>query len=81
VISVTAHGGVLYEGFDLIGLTIAELEELLDSEADDQGEPVEFDDGDVQVPYDFFDFGLQVWTVDDVVVSVICLDYGEDYDA
>ncbi|GAB4370190.1 MAG: hypothetical protein Kow00114_30420 [Kiloniellaceae bacterium] len=78
LVSVTAYEGVIYDGVDLIGLTIGDLEEHLGCPADEDGDPVEYDSGEVQVPHEFFDFGLQVWTVDDEVVSVSCLDYREE---
>ncbi len=80
LVSATARGGVTYKGAELVGLTIADLESLLGCCADDIGDAVEYDDGEVQTPYDFNDLGLQVWTVDDKVVTVSCLDYREEDD-
>ncbi len=78
LVSVTAHKGVFYKGVDIVGLRISELESLLGGPADDCGPAVEYESGEVQTPYDYFEFGLLVWTVAEKVVSVSCLDYRED---
>lgn len=77
LVSVTACQGVIYKGVDLVGLRIGELEGLLGCPADDTGPALKYDNGEVRTPYDFFEFGLQVWTDDGVVVSVSCLDHRE----
>lgn len=73
LVSVTAHADVSFQGTELIGLTLAELERVLGCKADETGEPVLYDDGDIQTPHDFFDHGLQVWTRDGRVISLSCL--------
>ncbi|WP_193368239.1 HEAT repeat domain-containing protein [Pelagibius marinus] len=78
LVCVTGYKGVIYKGVDLVGLTLAELEKLLGCPPDDIGPTVEYENGEVQTAYDFDDFGLGVWTADDKVVSVSCLDYRED---
>lgn len=78
LISVTVRKGAFYKGVDIVGLRISELDSLLGCSADDCGPAVEYDSGEAQTPYDYFEFGLQVWTVAEKVVSVSCLDYRED---
>lgn len=78
LVSMTAHQGVIYKGVDLVGLRIADLEGLLGCRADDTGTAVEYENGEVRTPSDFFEFGLQVWTSNGIVVSASCLDYREE---
>jgi len=62
-----------YVGINLIGLTLSELNKNLPNSSLNIGDYVEYDDGDIQIPYDFDELGLQVWLSNDKVVSIICL--------
>ena len=78
VISVTAYDEFCYEDKNIIGMSIDQLLDTLGDEADEVGESVEYDDGDVQTPYEFYDLGLQDWLSQDKVVSISCLSYEDD---
>jgi hypothetical protein len=63
-----------YKGINLIGLTLEEFNQQLSQFSAEIGEYVEFDNGDIQTPYDYDEVGLQVWLSNNKVVSVICMD-------
>lgn len=77
VVSITAYKEFIYNGKNVLGLTTMQLDQMLGCTADDIGEPVEYDDGDVKTPYDYFDLGLQVWASDGVITSVTCMSYDD----
>ena len=56
-------------------MNIIELVNILDCSADEVGESVIYDDGDIRTPYEYFDLGLQLWTSKQRVTSVSCLTY------
>lgn len=62
-----------YKGVNLIGLTLEELNQKLPQTRAEIDDCVEFDDGDIQTPYDYDELGLQVWLSNNRVVSIICL--------
>ena len=75
VVSISAYTEFFYCGYNVIGMTIHALTQLLDCKADDIGEPIEYEDGDIKISYDFVKVGLQVWCSEDVITSVTCLVY------
>lgn len=77
VVSITSYSKFLYEGTNIVGATMTQLAYILGCAADEVGDPVEYDDGDVKISYDYFDLGLQVWTSDDVITSATCLTYSD----
>lgn len=62
-----------YMGKNLIGLTLEELNQKLPNSAKEKGDSVEYEDGDIQTPYDYDDLGLQIWLSKNRVVSAICI--------
>lgn len=75
VVSITAYLEFKYDGKNIIGMTTMQVEQMLGCTADEIGDAVEYDDGDVKIPFDYFDLGLQVWASDGVVTSATCLSY------
>ena len=77
---VTSWSYFIFKGVNLIGKNMKDLETLLDSAADEEGEGVEYDDGDVRIPFTFTDLGLLVWMSDSLVASICCSDSHSDWD-
>ena len=77
IVSITTETELIYQGENLIGLTVEQVTSLLGRTADEIGESVEYEDGEIQTPYDFFDLGLQLWAESCNVVSASCLNYTE----
>ena len=75
VVSVTTYSEFLYKGQNLIGLNLFKLGELLGVAADEIGQPVEYEDGDIKTPYEYYELGLQVWVSDKHVTSISCTTY------
>lgn len=69
--SIFSYKELYYENTNLIGLSLSEFQKLL--QVDDVGHVEEYDLGD-EVPqfvYQFDDIGVQVWTKQDKVVTII----------
>ncbi|RLA51907.1 MAG: hypothetical protein DRR42_09045 [Gammaproteobacteria bacterium] len=75
VISITAYREFLYKGRNLVGTNLIELDGLIDAKADEVGQPVEYEDGDIKTPYEYFGLGLQVWVSKNRVTSISCMSY------
>ncbi|MCZ4281965.1 hypothetical protein O4H49_14330 [Kiloniella laminariae] len=67
-----------YKGTNIIGLSIQSVPRLLGCNADEVGSGVEYDDGDIQYPYEFEDLGLRLWVRDNRVVSAAVTCYPDD---
>ena len=78
VVSITSYSEFFYKGQNLIGLGILELSKLFGVDPDEIGDPVEYEDGDIKQPFEYFDLGLQVWMSDGTVTSVSCMCYEEE---
>lgn len=75
VISITGYKVTSFKDHNLIGMSLIHLGEVLGVTADEVGDPVEFDDGDVKTSYDYFALGLQIWVSNGIVTSATCLSY------
>jgi len=75
VVSITAHKEFIYKEYNLIGLNLIKLGELLGVSADEVGMPVEYEDGEIRTPYEYSDLGLQVWITNKHVSSISCCTY------
>lgn len=75
VVSITAYRDFYYKHLNLISANIIELGAILGQVADEAGETVEFEDGDVKCCYDYTGLGLQVWASRGVITSATCLTY------
>jgi hypothetical protein len=75
VVSITAYREFHYKHLNLIGANIIELGAILGQIADEVGEAVEFEDGDVKSCYDFTELGLQIWASRGIITSATCLTY------
>lgn len=75
VVSITAYKEFFYKGQNLIGASIVKLGNLLGVKPDEIGQPVEYDDGDIKTPYEYFDLGLQIWVSNSCVTSASCMSY------
>lgn len=75
--SITSYREFYYKHVNLIGSSILELGTLIGKVADEAGESVEFEDGDVKSCYDYFDLGLQVWASRGIITSASCLTYDD----
>ncbi|WP_020592810.1 hypothetical protein [Kiloniella laminariae] len=67
-----------YKGINIIGLSIQNVPRLLGWNADEVGGGVEYDNSDVQYPYEFEDLGLRLWVKDSRVVSAAVTCYPDD---
>jgi hypothetical protein len=75
VVSITAYRDFYYKHLNLIGANIIGLGALLGQVADEVGEAVEYEDGDVKNCYDFTELGLQIWASRGIITSATCLTY------
>tara|TARA_R110000787_G_scaffold1497_7_gene6284 strand:- start:3058 stop:3480 length:423 start_codon:yes stop_codon:yes gene_type:complete len=75
VVSISAHKSFYYGIKNVLGMTIEQLEALLGCKADEIGNSVEYEDGDIQTPYDYSELGLVAWVSQDVIVNVVCTTY------
>lgn len=74
IVAIRSYSTFFYKGENLIGMSIIQAGRLLGRTADEIGAEVEYDDGDVQVSFDFINEGLQVWTSHGRVVSATCME-------
>jgi len=75
IVSISTYEELIYKDKNIIGIQKNDLVNVLGSEPDEVGDPVLFDDGDLQTSYDYFDLGLQLWISNGVVVSASCVNY------
>ena len=61
IVAITSYEFFFYKGENIIGKTIPEFEHLLEGSADEIGNSVVFDNGDVQTPYEYSALGLSLW--------------------
>lgn len=80
VVGVTSYESFFYDDKNLIGVPLRKLDEALGNTSDEIGEPVEYDNGEVHVPYEYSDLGLQVWVSEGKVVYISCLTYEDEND-
>ena len=73
IVAIRSSTDFYYQNENMIGMTIFQAGSLLGKIADEIGNEVEYDDGDTQVCFEFFDEGLQVWTSQGRIVSATCL--------
>ena len=71
--SISSSEYFCFKGDNLIGLTFNELNKKLPNAIHGIGEPVEYDDGDVQISYDYDELGLIIWVSNDIVVNATCI--------
>jgi hypothetical protein len=69
IVSITSYENFFYKNKNIIGMQVDQLSEILDCEPSEQGKPVLFEDGDIQTPFEYFHFGLQLWVSNEVVMS------------
>ena len=72
IICITSYRDFFYKNQNIIGINILLLGETLGVLPDEVGEPVEYEDGEVKTPREYFELGLQVWMSRNVVSSVSC---------
>lgn len=75
VVSILCYDEFLYKGNNLIGMRVADVDKLIECSPDEIGEPVIYDDGDVQTPYEYMSLGLQIWFSNNQAVSISCSKY------
>ena len=61
LMALSTYESCEFNGTNVIGLTVQELEELLNVEADEVDEPIEFDDGELHIARTYSELGLQAW--------------------
>ena len=71
VISVACFANCTFNGDNLIGKCVNDLISILGA-PNEIGESVWVDEDRKQIPYEYFDAGLQVWFENGYVVSVFC---------
>ncbi len=69
IICIEINDRCFYKGTNLIGLPLESVETILLCKARSAGIVVEYDDGDIQYPYEFSDFGLDIWVSEEKIVA------------
>lgn len=70
--SIFCYDTLIYQDTNLIGLTVHEFAQLLDTKPTGEPEEMDFeDDGYPQTIYDFDDIGAQVWEKKGKIVTII----------
>lgn len=77
VVCIRSYEYFFFREKNIIGMHIQDLIMELGVVPDERGESIEYEDGDIQVSYDFLSLGLHVYCSDDVIVSATCLTYQE----
>jgi len=78
LVCVRSHSSFIYNNRNLVGITLEALIDCLGVSPDEDSsdsECIEYDDGEVQTPYDFCSLGLHIYCSNNVVVSATCLTY------
>ncbi|MFT4928827.1 MAG: hypothetical protein ACI8WB_004947 [Phenylobacterium sp.] len=78
--SVLCYKEFFFKNQNLIGMKVIDLDIVLNCHADEIGDSILYDDGDLQTPREYFSLGLQVWSSDNVVVSISCCTYADECD-
>ncbi len=76
VVSILCDEYCFYEGKNLIGITIEQLVNVLNTEPNEKVDKIDLDDG-IHYVYEFDDYGCQVWVKDNKVESFTCNDYSD----
>ena len=69
--SILCEEYCFYEGKNLIGITVEQLINELNTEPNEKVDEIELDDG-IHYVYDFDEYGCQVWVKDNIIVTFIC---------
>ncbi|MBA3987485.1 MAG: hypothetical protein H0X63_13150 [Flavobacteriales bacterium] len=77
IISIACREVCNYKGQNLIGLPFKELMRLINERPEDKDEII-MEDGELQIVYEFYNFGLEVWTKCNIIVTVFCSRMIED---
>jgi len=75
VLSITSYKEFLFRKRNAFDLSVSQFIKLLECSPDEIGDNVEYDDGDIKTPYEFFEIGLQVWASNSVITSITCMTY------
>jgi len=71
--SISSYEVFTYNETNLIGLKLEDLYQILNCKPDEIGTPVIYEDGDIQIPYEYFELGLELWISDGKVVLASCI--------
>ena len=74
--SIACYMHCNYKGNNLIGMTIKQLINVLNTEPEEEVDKYDLDDG-IQFVYEFDIYGCQVWVKDNIIVTFICGDYSD----
>lgn len=70
--SINCKEECLFKGRNIIGMSYTEFISYYDLEPDGEPDELDFEEDNIpQLVYEFDDLGLQVWTKNDIVVTVI----------
>jgi hypothetical protein len=61
VVSVSSYENFWYKGKTLIDLNISSVKSILGCDPDEIGDPILYNDNDLQVPYEYYSLGLLLW--------------------
>jgi len=75
VMSITSYKEFLFKKRNAFDMSVSQFFKLLENSPNEIGDNVEFDDGDIKTPYEFFEIGLQVWASNSVITSITCMTY------
>lgn len=73
IVSITSYDNFFYREKNIIGMAANKLGAILGCEPSELGRSVLFDDGDIQIPFEYFDLGLQLWVSNETVKSASIL--------
>lgn len=64
IISILCYEKFFYQGINLIGKKLKEVEKILEQKTSEFGEPVDLGNDGIQIPVEFESIGLQAWVRD-----------------
>lgn len=73
IVSISSYEIFIFDNNNLIGMDTKDLNKALGYNPDEIGNQVLYGDGDIQIPYDYNDLGLQLWISNGKVVLASCI--------
>lgn len=78
IVSIFTDESFCYQGNTLLGKKVSELESIIAQKPDNVGEPVDYGDGNIQIPLEYDSLGLIAWICNDVVISASFYEFEDD---
>lgn len=74
IVSISSYETFLFNNKNLVGMDVKDLNKVLGCSPDEIGNQVIYEDGDVQIPYEYSDLGLQLWISNGKVALASCIE-------